>query len=161
EIGEHALQCRRVRLQRIGAEQGAAGALGRGQELERRQHVAAARSALCARRGLDLAGARRLVVVFLLLLVLLFRFELRLQRGAGVVAEARLGAAARRRVAPPRRPRAPAEQAPQPCLEAEEFVRDPAERDRGPLLLLVLGFLDRLVFLSVLVGAQSEAENDR
>src|SRR5216684_2873255 len=95
---------------------------GRGQALERGQHVAAARFSRGTDRRLRLARrARRLVFLLLLLLVGL---ELRLQRGAGAVVEARLAAARRRRRVTAAG--APAQPAGEPGLEAEEAVGDPA-----------------------------------
>src|SRR5262249_37726564 len=149
-----------VGLQRVGAQGGAAARFRRGEQLERGQHVAAARFARGARCGLRLAR-RRGVLLFILFLVFV-GFEVARQGDTAAVLKFRLGARARR-TGRGRRGLATAEQQSESCLQAEEFVRDPAERDRGALLLLLVVLLGRLALLVFVVGrgAPAEACGDR
>jgi hypothetical protein len=151
-------------LQRVGTQRGAADRLGRGEKLERRQHVAPARFARRARRRFRLARPRRLVVVLRIRL----RLGARLQRDAGALVEARLGATGERGVASNGRPRAPRQQAHDAGLETEEAMGDPAERDRSPLLVvgdrilvIVIIIAAVVAFIIAPVGVPSEACGDR
>src|SRR5262249_58777395 len=106
EVAEPALKCGGVGLQRAGAQHCGADRLRHRQQLERRQHVAAARSARCYAGRLRLARRRRGVFFFVFLVVPL---ELRRERGAPGLVEAWLAAALRRPVAadPPAPPPPP------------------------------------------------------
>src|SRR5262249_58312861 len=103
--------------------------LGRGEEWEGGQHMAAARPSRRARRCSWLARrlrARGLLVVSL-------RSDRWLQRGARAPVETRLDPALLRRPARRRRTRrwAARERPREPRFEAEKAVGDPAERDRS------------------------------
>ncbi len=159
EVAEHAFERGGVGLQRVGAQH----ARGRCSSARRGARAGAAHSrrstcalARCAAFGLR--GARRGLLVFILVVVL--RVEVRLQRGAGAFVEARLGAGIRRRRGRATRRGAGARRVSsrdETRLEAEEAVRDPAERDRRVLLVARRPASSRIAG----IGMPSETGSDR
>ena len=133
EIAEHAFERGGVVLERLGAERGAPGRLRRGQEVERRQLIAAATGApavapraACAARAARSSSSSS---------------SSSSASSCSSVAAARPGSprsAARRRARcggrsrrAARRAGVRANRAREPRLQAEEAVREPAERDRA------------------------------
>ena len=157
EVAEHALEGGGIGLQRIVAEHRPSDGFRRGEELERRQHIAPARLAWRARRRFRLAPRRRRRLVFVL--VDFLRLDLRLQRGARALFEARFGPLTHHRSVAPCRSagsRPSFQSAGEPGLETEETVGDPAER-YGSAFALVL---DRLVDMAF-IAPPSHAGRDR